>query len=45
MLAGIVVKQSGLILETFTREDYALRLLLCEGEIMVKDDPQFWLII
>lgn len=43
MVSGVVVKQSGLVLEIlFGREDYGLRLLLlCEGEIMVKYDPQF----
>lgn len=43
MLTRMVVKQNEQILEMFRREDYTLRLLLCEGERMEKmtDDPQF----
>lgn len=43
MVAGVAVKQSGLIPEIFRREDYALRLVLWEGDIMIKNESSFWL--
>ena len=43
MVAGVAVKQSELSPEIFRREDYASRLLLWEGDIVIKMTPTFWL--